>query len=474
MTTLARAWLGAAIAMLAAIAWHHMEILGDGYWCIAAGDWVLDHRALPDADPFSYVSQKRPWILHMPAFQIGAAWLARHAGIVSVMIACTIAIAAAAAIAWLPHARTPAARAATFPLAVFYLLLDADDLSARGQAFGDLAFAILLAVVHRAPPPDARGVARLRPYVVPFVLGAAWANLHPSFLLAIAVPIAFGVTSLLDSPEDRRPIAPYFGFALAALVGACVNPYSIVLVLDVAKLASDPTTAYVDLFQSPDFHRGAWLLAPASGLAVVALRTRFGEARGRRADVAVLLLFVGATCLARRYGTLLVAVELAIAGRAASAIDFARVARFAKPAAIAATIAQLAIVATYARERKDPLFHVPAKAAAVVEERALPDRVMNPYHWGGYLDWAWRGRRKAFVDGRNNLFANGSFEDALRLEALADGWHDVLDAYEVGTVLWESGAPLDRALARHRAWQEVHRDGRAVVYVRRRAERDVR
>lgn len=470
-TLLHRVWLGAAIALLAALVWHHMELLGDGFWCIAAGDVVLAARALPERDPFAFTTTAAPWILHMPAFQIGAAWLVRHAGLVAMLVACTAVVTAATLVAWLPHARSAAARVVTFPLAVFYVVLDADDLSARGQIFGDLGFAILLVLLQRmrrAEPTTARGLARVRRLLAPFALGAVWANFHPSFLLAIVVPLGVAAAELLEERHTRAPLAPLVAFAGAALAGACLNPYSFVLVLDVAKLAAGTTTAHVDLFQSPSFHAPRWLVAIAIALAIVALRTRFGPERGRRADVALLLAFVAAACAARRYGTLLVAVELVVLGEVATrALVRSWPPLLASGAAIAATVAQLAVFATYARERKDPLFHVPAHAAAVVEARALPDRVMNPYHWGGYLDYAWAGRRKVFVDGRNNLFENGVFDDAMRISALADGWGDLLDMYEVRTVLWESGAPLDRALGKSSAWREVHRDGRAVVYVRR-------
>ena len=470
-----RVWLGAAIAALFAVAWHHMELLGDGFWSMAAGDIVLSSGALPERDPFAFTSTTAPWILHMPAFQIGAAWLAQHAGLRAVLVVSALVAATAAVVAWLPHARTSAARVVTFPIALYYVLVGADDLSARGQLFGDLGFALLLVMLERmrrAPIANAaptRGLARARRWLAPLALGAAWANLHPSFLLAIVVPLAVATVELLEPRATRPALLPFVAFAFVALLGACMNPYSFVLVIDVVKLASDPTTAHVDLFQSPDFHHIGWLLAPAIALAIVALRTRFGGARGRRADVALLVAFVAVTCVARRYGTMLVAAELMILGRVASepfvTPAWARTA--ARPLLAIFTVVQIAVVAVHARERKDPLFHVPAEAAGIVEAENLPDRVMNPYHWGGYLDWAWQGRRKVFVDGRNNLFANGTFDDAMRVASLADGWGDLLDMYEIGTVLWENGAPLDRALAKHPGWQEVHRDRRAVLYVRR-------
>ena len=115
---------------------------------------------------------------------------------------------------------------------------------------------------------------------------------------------------------------------------------------------------------------------------------------------------------------------------------------------------------------KDPWRDVPAVEARLIDELKLPDRVANAYHWGGYLDYAWNGRRKVFVDGRNQLFENGAFEDAQRLSQLVD-WTDVLDRNAINTVLWERGSPLDWALSRSADWLLVRRGRIAVVYTRR-------
>ena len=126
----------------------------------------------------------------------------------------------------------------------------------------------------------------------------------------------------------------------------------------------------------------------------------------------------------------------------------------------------VAAIASFARERKDPLALVPVGAVEAIDHLHLPDRVMNTYYWGGYLEWVWRGRRKVFIDGRNQYFANGTFDDAHSLEQLA-AWSDVLDTYETRTVLWLRHSPLDQALSADPRWAIVYSDAMAVVYVRR-------
>ena len=53
----------------------------DVYWHIAVGQWIVDHRAVPHADPFSFTMRGAPWItsawlsevLYFAAFKV-AGW----------------------------------------------------------------------------------------------------------------------------------------------------------------------------------------------------------------------------------------------------------------------------------------------------------------------------------------------------------------------------------------------------------------
>jgi hypothetical protein len=461
-----RVWIVAGIVLAAGIVWHAMAILGDGFWCLAAGDRVLRTGSLPDFDPFSFTSRQVPWVLHMPAFQVGGAWLVAHTGLRTFMVACTVPIVVAAALLWLVPASGTGARILAFPVALLYVLLDQEDISARGQAFADLAFAVLLLLIARI-----RAGRRVRPWW-PLLLGAAWANFHPSFLLAVAVPLAAALAeclmqlSLGGATRVRPgPSRPLFAFAALSLVGACFNPWSVVLLVDVVKLLADPTTGQIDLFRSPDFHSPGWLVPLALS---VPLLVWLARDRHSAIDVVLLLVFVGAACVARRYVTMLVAFETVLVGHRASAIRATAAApAWLAGALVSAAVVEIGLGATLLAARKDPLRDVPAEAVAAIDSLNLPDRVLNPYHWGGYLDWVWKGDRKVFIDGRNQLFSNGVLDDSERLDRLLPGARELLDIYEIHTVLWERGAPLDQALAQAPDWRLVHSDRLAVVYVRR-------
>lgn len=416
---------------------------------------------LPSVNPFAFTSVHRPWLLHMPAVQLGFAFLADHAGLVSLVVLATAAASAARIWVWLGHAATPVARLLTLPLAVVAVEVDGDKLSPRGQAFGDLLFVLLLGLVLRL----LRG-ERVR-FWVPLLLGIGWANCHPSFLLAAALPLAAAAASQLDEPGRRPALGPFVGFALLAIAGSCVNPYGPVLLLDVMHLATDETTAWVDVFRSPDLHAPIWLVGIGTVLAAALLRSRMGEAKARQAEVALLFVLLLAGCWSRRYGPLAQMAAVAVGGRALGGARFGS----RRPGALTAALslaagAALAWTAVSLRRPPDPLRFQPVAAARFVLDHHPPERLYNAYAWGGYLDYAWGGERRVFIDGRNNLFDNGTFADSLAINNTLAGFERLLDTYEISTVLEPVDQPLDRALAKRRGWQQVYRDTIAVIYVR--------
>src|SRR6476620_6781638 len=68
---------------------------GDVSWHIATGQWILDHRAIPHTDPFSYTWLGKPWVpiewlaevIYARAYR-----LAGYAGVAALVTAALIAM----------------------------------------------------------------------------------------------------------------------------------------------------------------------------------------------------------------------------------------------------------------------------------------------------------------------------------------------------------------------------------------------
>jgi hypothetical protein len=82
--------------------------------------------------------------------------------------------------------------------------------------------------------------------------------------------------------------------------------------------------------------------------------------------------------------------------------------------------------------------------------------------------YRWGTSRPVFIDGRNNLYNNGVFDDYLQLVFLGPATAEVLDIYRAEAIVWPRGWKLEAWLtARPEQWREVYRGLRAAVFVRR-------
>lgn len=461
---------GAVVALaLALFAYRWMDLLGDTFWSAATGRAVLERAAWPTVDPFSFTAGTTRWVVHMPMTQLVFAaivdGLARAQSVtpsaagapLPVPVASLTALAAfgalvegaALALLVVPHARSRAGRTLGMVAAAAIVLVQRDDLSVRGQLFGDLGFAALLVLIARAK--DGKRV----PLWQPFALSAAWINFHSSFFLAAALPLFYAAMTALDR-EERRATKGFVAFAGAAALGSLVNPHGAALPVDLVRLLLRSSTAAIDLFQPPDLGRLDVVVALLATLAASAYALR--RPRHTTEALALVTLACGAS-MARRYLPLAAMMALVVALRAAPPLP-ARAVGAPWLAVVALALAAIGVSA-----RKDPYRDVPAVEAALVESLPLAGHVAHPYHWGGYFDFAWHERRRTFIDGRNQLFESGAF-DAERRLAQGDHIEETLSAYRINTVVWERGALVHAWLLQSPAWEVVH-EGRIAVVFRR-------
>jgi hypothetical protein len=455
------AWLAVAVASLVAFAWLEMDMLGDAFWYIATGRYVLEH-GLPNDELFSYTGIRGPWFVNMPVSEPLFAWIMDHLGVWALMGMATVVFGLALSLFWLPHTKGTLARWVTWPLVVFTIYVQREDLSVRSQTFADVAIAVVFLCLFRV-----RDGARV-PRWLPFVLGAVWINVHPSVLVGVLVPLAFAVATQLGPPQLRARSGPYALFGVSVLAGAFANPYGYRLVLEIVRFTTAESTTTVDLFRSPDFARPDVAAAFVLSLAAVVACFRGVSSRAGVPEGLVMAATITATCVSRRYIEIMMAFCIVLAGRLLRDVEWPPLTpERARSWAVALMLPPLALAAASLRPPKDPWQNVPVEAARFIEEHKLPDNVMNIMHWGGYLDYAWRGHRRIFMDGRTTQFENGVLLDHTRFMNVAPAAGDILDAYLVNTVLWERGSPVDHALAVDPAWTEVYRKGIAVVYVRK-------
>src|ERR1700739_4435682 len=87
-------WVGVGIYVLFLLAGNRLLIDPDTLWQITVGQWILDHRALPETDVFSFTRQGKPWISTQWLAQVAYAKAFSLAGWAGPVVLAATAIAA--------------------------------------------------------------------------------------------------------------------------------------------------------------------------------------------------------------------------------------------------------------------------------------------------------------------------------------------------------------------------------------------
>src|SRR6202158_3478041 len=213
-------WAGVGVYGLFLLAGNRLLIDPDTMWQITVGQWILDHRAVPEPDVYSFTMRGQPWIstqwlaqvLYAKAFAI-AGW-SGPVVLAASAIAATFALLTKFLCKRLGQSTTLVFVAAALALTVPHML-------ARPHV---LALPIMVAWVGGlVAAADRRGAPSF--WLLPLM--ALWANLHGGFVfgLVLVAPIALDAVLNADVKSRKSLALRWTAFAVAALVASCCTPY---------------------------------------------------------------------------------------------------------------------------------------------------------------------------------------------------------------------------------------------------------
>ena len=449
----------------------------DTYWHVAAGGWMLEHRAVPTHDPFSFT---------MP----GAAWTA-HEWLSELLLAVGYQISGWSGLVFL----TAACFGVTLALLSRFLLARMEPLHALQLTClaGLMMFTALLARPHVLVwPLTAVWVAELidsseahRPpswWLLAVIL--PWANMHASFIVGLGLMVLIAIDSIIRAEQSRWETAKRWApFVLAAFACVLINPQGYRLLLFPFHLLGMTTAlGLIAEWRPPDFAHpqllSPWLFV-VLGLAFAG-RLRLSLIR----SILLIGLLSMAMAHARNIALLglispyLLALPIATAwkqqppaGRNADFIDrcFHRLATRASLPAVFLTlfIGGGAAVATLATTRPHPAdATTPREALATLLSRAPHARIFNDYAFGGYL--IFRGI-PVFVDGRADMYGDAFIGQIFDDMVLAPGsdLESLMGKFRIDAILLNADRPAVKLLDRMPAWERVYADKMAVAYIRR-------
>ncbi len=445
----------------------------DLWWHLRAGQWIVEHGAVPQTDPFSLYGQGRPWLAYSWLFELLLYWLYRLFDLAGPIIY-NVTMWGAIALALLVYVRRlvpkPVNAVALAGLGLFTMPLAMP----RPWLFTILFFIVVLGVLLRF-----RETRSPRPLLLLPPLFALWANLHIQFIYGLFVIALAASEPLLNrltrhsTTIDFKAARPLFATLAACLLATLANPYHVKLYGVVYEYASQAAPFHVvSELQAPDFREPlGWLLLGATVAAVFALGWR-REVR----PLPVLLLLVGIFLAFRAQRDVwflsVVAVTIIASGRMTFSPEKARRLSGAERAVLsAAVLVSLLLVALLRPVSNVELQQLvarnfPAAAARVIEERGYPGPLYNHFNWGGYLIWRLPSLPVA-MDGRTNLHGEARLLRSVATWSGARDWATDPELSAARLVVGSPDEPLASLLRLDARFELVYEDEVAVVFTAR-------
>ncbi|QCP53827.1 hypothetical protein FAZ95_33010 [Trinickia violacea] len=434
----------------------------DTYWHIAAGRWMLQHHAIPHADPFSYALNGAPWVAHEWLSEVLMALAYRAAGWSGIHILFGLATAATSGVLARYLARWLSQPAAS----VVFILGTAcisGSLLARPHL---LALAALTLWTSGLLTARDRGMA---PSVLLLPLMVIWANLHASFVFGLGLVLPIAVDAVVEAKSGRGLIARRWGIFLGAAIGASIlTPNGWHGLLFPFHLMRMATTSSIDEWEPTSFQT----LQPLEGALVALLYVAFS--RHVRLPIGRLIILLGLLHLALHHarhqmlagivGAMVLAMPL---GQAFADAEREGTSRRSSPLWLFGAIACVALLSairlTHPVERTDG----PASPIAALNHVPIEiqrEHVFNSYAFGGYL--IFRGI-KPFIDGRADVYGDDFISTYLAAmtpnRAVFEG---LVDKDGIRWTILPARSPAVAVIEALPQWQRIYADGIAVVDVR--------
>jgi hypothetical protein len=451
----------------------------DTWWHLRTGQWILDHRALPEVDRFSFTRPGTVWYYPGWLAEVLMVEIFSVAGLPGLNLLFTCLIVLSFAVIFLTMRGDPYVRAAILVLAA-----GASEIywSARPQVFTFL-FSACFFLCLRGFLHGKRNFLWLLPILMVF-----WVNIHGGFavgfiLLLLAV-VGQGLQFLSSgnnrSPEQIRKLFWVVGTGLACFIACAINPYGFKIISYPFQTVSIHFLQnYIQEWQSPNFHYwDAQLFLVLFFVAWTAIA--FSPKRMDKGDFFFLalisymgfvawrntyLLSIIAPALIMDYGQPILEslfpkwVPGMVASKAQSLVNSVLL--------VGSTIAVVVFAFfsnTPASIEASTRRQIPVDAVNFLSENPGWGRMLNSYNWGSYLLWNLPSY-PVFVDGRTDLYDDDILNQYLAVVNARAGWQDILQKWDVQVVFLDPSAPILQVLI-SKGWQVRYQDNQSVILLR--------
>jgi hypothetical protein len=449
----------------------------DVWWHIKFGRDILLTHHWPTTETFSFTAPGAPWMEYEWLGDVLLAVADRAWGLRGLMLLdFVLGSAVLLALYGLASLRSHNSKAA-FVTCGLFLLLAAIPFNLRPQMLGYLFLTLTLIILERFRQ-GRRGTLWLLP-----LLFLVWVNAHGTFVVGLFVFFVYGISglfkfrpgnleSVLWAPRERVSLGLAFFASLVALTVTPYGPRLVGYVLELIFMRPLNMASIQEWRPMPfDLDFGKLFLALLIGfvLAQVVLRLTW-----QLPEALLFLVGIAEVCIHVRF--LLIFVPFSVPlfavilsrwippydpGKDKYALN--ALLMIAVVAGIVLFFPSQAQLESYRAERW------PVQTVRYIEQHSLPGPVYNTYGYGGYLDYAFHGRWKVFIDGRTDAYElNNVLADYMNIARVSPDALALLRSYGVQSCLLHRDEPLATLLAASSQWERVYADEQSVIFVRKR------
>jgi hypothetical protein len=444
-----------AVALIPAALGSSTTIFNDGdvSWHIATGQWIIDHRAIPHSDPFSFTWAGKPWvpIEWLAEVMYAAAYrLAGYSGVSALVTAALIALHALVYFNAVRFVRPWAAVAAVVAMDLVFIPM----MLARPHVLAWVLVAAWLWLMLRA-----REQGRAPPLPAALLM-TIWANLHGSFVIGLVIAAAFGLEALLFDKDRVQALRQWVIFGAACALAVLINANGIEGLLHPLRIANLAMLPLIDEWKPSSVAGTPFFFAVLA--AVIALLV-WKRPKVQPVRFFLLLFLLGLALLQMRHQAVLAIVAAMLIPTAFTSrheghglVEM----RWAGLAASILVVARLLLPIELPYNSANPW-----KLIAQVPAELHSQPVLNGYGMGGPLILS--GIRP-YVDGRGDMYGD---DLVVGYKQVIDGDPSALAESERRWGIKWAILPLQyrkliALLDRSRGWRRIYGDEVGVIYVR--------
>ena len=454
----------------------------DTWWHLRAGQWILEHRALPSVDNFSYTRVGEPWLYPGWLVEVPMYLIYKYFGPGGLNIWTAVMVCLTFIFLW------NAMSGGVF-LRAFVLIFSAATAgiywSARPQLITLLFAAIYIWILEGFRRRNALTNPR-RLWWLPLLM-ILWANIHGGFIIGFLIWGVYFVDAIIRWKTGTITIGSLKSLLIIGclmFMGVMINPGGAsMLEYPLKTVQIKALQAYIQEWQSPNFHNlsvqpFAWLILTTLGVV--------GASRRRIAFSDFLLSagFIYMGLMAGRNIALFALVAPLVITRHAEPLIGQLSNRFNLKLTTSASrnklyqvlnwliIIILGIVVLFkvstiipnSINQQEFKKILPVAAVEYLNIHQPPGRIFNSYNWGGYLLFKLPDY-PVFVDGRTDLYSDLIINEWINVIQAGDGWQAILDKWKINLILIEPAHPIVCHLERE-GWRLLFQDEVAVLYQR--------